>query len=79
MSPWKRCSTTDEIKAGACMTMRVSTLVTHLRPQDALALIECLDQLRDALLQTYGEEIRALLEAAASSQESPYADDEVPF
>jgi hypothetical protein len=63
------------------MTMRVSTLVTHLRPQDAHALLEALDQLRDALLKTYGDDIRALLQEAASSQESSDTDDddEVPF
>ena len=62
------------------MTMRVSTLITHLRPEQAHTLIECLEQLRDALLQTYGQDIRALLQEAAASHESSDADDdEVPF
>ena len=47
------------------MTMRVNTLVTHLRPEDAYTLIEFLDQLRAALMQTYGDEIRALLQEAS--------------
>jgi hypothetical protein len=63
------------------MTMRVSTLVTHLRPEEAHSLIECLDQLRDALLQTYGEDIRAMLQEAVASHPSSDADDDgqVPF
>lgn len=43
------------------MTMRVSQITTHLRPEDAYTIIEFLDQLREMLMQTYGDEIVALL------------------
>ncbi len=51
------------------MTMRVATLVTHLQPAEAHTLIEFLDQLRDMLLQTYGDDIKTLLQEA--SQHKP--------
>lgn len=47
------------------MSLRVNTLVTYLRAEDALTLIEFLDQLRDMLMRTYGEEIRAMLHEAS--------------
>ena len=46
------------------MTMRVNTIVTHLRPEDAYTLIDFLDQLRAMLVQTYGKEITAMLQDA---------------
>ncbi len=33
------------------MNMRVNTIITHLRAEDALTLIEFLEQLRDVLAQ----------------------------
>ena len=47
------------------MTMRVSQITTHLRPEDAYTVIEFLDQLRAMLMQTYGDEIVALLQEAS--------------
>jgi len=47
------------------MTMRVSKLTTYLRPEDAYTLVEFLDQVREMLLQTYGEEIVAMLQEAS--------------
>ena len=47
------------------MTMRVSKLTTHLRPEDAYTIVEFLDQLREMLMQTYGDEIVALLQEAS--------------
>ena len=47
------------------MTMRVSKITTHLRPEDAYTIIEFLDQLREMLMQTYGDEIVALLQEAS--------------
>jgi hypothetical protein len=44
--------------------MRVLSLVTHLQPDEAYALIGFLDQLRDALMQSYEGEIRAMLQQA---------------
>ena len=51
------------------MSMRVNTLVTHLRCEDAVTLVEFLDQLRAMLMQTYGDEMQALLQEA--SQRKP--------
>ncbi len=50
------------------MSMRTHRLVTHLQAEDALALIEFLDQLRDVLMQSYEEEIRTMLQAATREQ-----------
>jgi len=47
------------------MTMRVSRITTHLRPEDAYTIIEFLDQLREMLMQAYGDEIMALLQEAS--------------
>lgn len=47
------------------MNMRVHTLVTHLQAEDAYQLVEFIDQLRDILIQSYGEEIKAMLQAAS--------------
>jgi len=46
------------------MTMRVNTIVTHLRAEDAYTTIDFLDQLRSMLVQTYGDEITAMLQEA---------------
>jgi len=48
------------------MTMRIHTLVTHLQPHEAYTLIEFLDQLRESLLQVYGEEVTTMLKEASS-------------
>ena len=60
------------------MSMRVINIVTRLRAEDAHTLIEILDELRDALMHTYGPEIRAMLqqsttpEAGASEEDTPF-------
>ncbi len=46
------------------MTMRINTIVTHLRAEDACTIIEFLDQLRAMLVQTYGKEIKIMLQEA---------------
>ena len=51
------------------MMMCVNQIVTHLRPEDAYTLIEFLDQLRDTLMQTYGDEIRIFLQEAQAPLE----------
>lgn len=56
------------------MSMRIHKLTTHLQPEEAYTLIEFLDQLRDVLMQTYGEEIMAMLQEA--SQRGPGSLDE---
>ena len=55
------------------MSMRVQTIVTHLRAEDAYTLVEFLDQLRAMLMHTYGDEIKVMLQEASQreSVESP--------
>jgi hypothetical protein len=47
------------------MIMRVNKIVTHLQPGEAYTLVEFLDQLRDVLMQTYGDDITAMLKEAS--------------
>ena len=62
------------------MSMRVNTIITHLRPEDAHTLIEFLDQVRDALMQTYSGEIRAMLrEAETTRAPGNTLEDDEPF
>ena len=62
------------------MSMRVNTIITHLRPEDAHTLIEFLDQVRDALMQTYSGEIRAMLrEAETTRAPGKPEEDDAPF
>ena len=44
------------------MSMRVVSMVTHLRADEVHALIEFIDQLRDALMRSYEGEITAMLQ-----------------
>ena len=63
------------------MSMRVNTIITHLRAEDAHTLIEFLDQVRDALMQAYGDDVKAMLQEASqreAQQELQSVDDE-PF
>ena len=46
------------------MIMRVTKIVTHLQPGEAYTLVEFLDQLREVLMQTYGDDITAMLKEA---------------
>ena len=46
------------------MTRRVHKLATPLRADEAYTLIEFLDQLREVLMEAYGDEITALLQEA---------------
>lgn len=50
------------------MSMRVNTIVMHCRPEDAYTLIEFLDQLRDMLMESYGDEMRAMLQEASPQE-----------
>ncbi len=52
--------------------MRVNKIVTYLQPGEAYTLVEFLDQLRDVLMQTYGDDITAMLKEA--SQEDTLVD-----
>ncbi len=58
--------------------MRVNRIVTHLQPEEAYTLVEFLDQLREMLMQTYGEDITTMLQEASQHDSSvEYEDDEV--
>jgi hypothetical protein len=60
--------------------MRIHKLTTYLRADEAFTLVEFLDQVRDVLLQTYGDEIRTMLQEAVSEQAPPeILDGEAPF
>lgn len=62
------------------MSMRVNTVITHLRAEDAVTLIEFLDQLRDVLARTYGPEIMAMMQQVAAQMEAAQGPNEdVPF
>ena len=62
------------------MSMRIHKLATHLRPEEAFTLIEFLDQLRDVLMHTYGEDIGAMLRQASAPPTSNDGDgDEEAF
>ncbi len=43
------------------MTLRFNQIVTHFQPEEALTVIEFLDQLHDVLMNTYGEQIEQRL------------------
>ena len=62
------------------MSMRIHKLATHLGPEDAFTLIEFLDQLRDVLIQAYGDDIGVMLRQASAPPPSIEIDgDEEPF
>jgi hypothetical protein len=61
------------------MTMRINTIVTHFRPEDAYTLIEFLDQLRAVLMQTYGDEMRKLLQEASPREPRVECGDDETF
>ena len=68
------------------MTMRFSQLITHWEPDTAYEIIQFLDQLRDALCDTYGEAIarsqRKYLQELKQEREAQYElefDDRIPF
>ena len=51
------------------MSMRVHKLATYLRPDEAYTLIAFLDQMREVLLQAYGDDITSMLRQASAPQE----------
>ena len=48
------------------MSMRVNTIITHLSPEEAITLIEFLDQLREVLMQSYGDDMKTMLQQAST-------------
>ena len=59
------------------MSLRVNTLVMHLRPAEAHVLIEFIDQLRERLLESYGDDIKAMLQEASSQASRDEGDDQI--
>lgn len=60
--------------------MRIHKLATYLQPQEACTLIELLDQVREVLLQAYGDDITAMLRQAGAPQEpGDWLGDAEPF
>lgn len=60
------------------MSMRIIKIVTRLRAEEAHTLIEFLDEVRDMLMQTYGPEIRAMLQHA-TTREAGASDEHAPL
>jgi hypothetical protein len=61
------------------MSMRINKLITYLRPEDAYIVIEFLDQVRDMLLQTYGDQIKTMLQEASQLEPGGEFDDDLTF
>lgn len=61
------------------MSMRVNKIVTHLRPDEAITLIEFLDQVRDVLMQTYGDEMKTILQEASPRETRSVKVNDPPF
>jgi hypothetical protein len=63
------------------MSMRIHKFATYLRPEDAYSIVEFLDQVRDMLMQTYGNEIRTMLQEASRHNTTPteWGNNDEPF
>ena len=62
------------------MSMRTHRLTTYLQAEEACSLIEFLDQVREVLLQAYGDDIIAMLQQnSAPAQPQDLFDDDEPF
>ena len=62
------------------MSMHVHKLSTHLRPEEAITLIEFLDLLREVLIQAYGDDITELLRQATTvARPRNQSDEKEPF
>jgi len=62
------------------MSMRIHKLTTYLQAEEALTLIEFIDQLREVLLHAYGDDISAMMrQTRAPPQPRQTFGDEDPF
>ena len=50
-------------------SMRTHRLTTYLQAEQACTLIEFLDQVRDMLLETYGDDITTMLQQESAQQQ----------
>ena len=57
------------------MSMRIHKLTTYLQPEDAYTIIEFLDQMREILMQSYGDEIKSMMCCPTSFCNSPRSRD----
>ena len=55
--------------------MRTHAIVTHPQPEHVYALIEFLDQLREVMMQTYGDEITTTRQEASTHEPGTHVDD----
>jgi hypothetical protein len=51
------------------MSMRTHRLTTYLQAEEAYTLVEFLDQVREMLMQAYGDDITAMLQQASAPQQ----------
>lgn len=62
------------------MSMRTHRLTTYLQAEEAWTLIEFLDQVREVLMQAYGDDITAMMRQQSSAPEPrDLFGDEEPF
>jgi len=61
------------------MTMKVTRLTTHWTIEEAATAIDFLDTLRDALSETYGEQIAQMHREAYDDQIQDTNQYEIPF
>lgn len=67
------------------MTMKVTRLTTYWTPDEAATVIDFLDSLREALWETYGEQITKMyqeeheLHRQHNNPCEPGFDDDIPF
>lgn len=67
------------------MTMKISRLITHWTADEADTVVTLLDELRDALWQTYGDEIiemrrNAMMRTETNTDQGELAfDDDIDF
>ena len=61
------------------MSMRVNTIITHLSPEEAITLIEFLDQVREVLMQNYGGDIKTMLQEASRRESVNVTMNDPPF
>ena len=61
------------------MSMRIHKLTTYLQPEDAYTIIEFLDQMREILMQSYGDEIKSMMQEASQRKPGDAFDDDLTF